>query len=71
MSDLKNQLEQWIRTSQLIRLHIFNQKMERKQLIGRIIQYNELDKLILFYHDDQKQVYNVSLREIEDIELTQ
>lgn len=68
MNDLIQQIESWIQSRQLIRLSLLEKGIGRKVLHGRILQYSASEQLILFYHDDEKKVYNLALSEIEDLE---
>jgi|GEM_PF-3029256 len=67
MTDLVQQIEIWIQSRQLIRLSLVQKGIGRKVFHGRVLQFSAQEMLILFYHDDEKKVYNISLNEIEDI----
>lgn len=68
MQDLLKQMENWILTRQLMNVSVVQKSKGQKHFHGRILQFNPDEMLILFYHDDEKKVYNITLNEIEDIQ---
>lgn len=62
----KEKFSRWIQTNYLIQIRQIDQRV----IIGRLIEYNEESRMILVYHEDEKQVYNIKLGEIYEIKPT-
>jgi hypothetical protein len=67
LSELKKHIDHWITSKKLVRLQVVQKRTGRTFLYGRILQHDEAGQFILFYHDDEKKVSNISLNEVEDI----
>lgn len=59
------QLKGWVQENQLLRIEVVLKKIGRRQILGRIVQYNE--ESVLIYMDDTKTVENYLLNEIDNI----
>ncbi|HJV45055.1 MAG TPA: hypothetical protein VJ824_04925 [Bacillota bacterium] len=62
----KEKFSRWIQTNYLIQIRQIDQRV----IIGRLIEYNEENRIILVYHEDEKQVYSIKLGEIYEIKPT-
>ncbi len=66
--DIQKQMDEWIANKTLIALTIVGPTTGRKYAYGKILKFQPSDNLLIFYDDDLKQVRNISLLEIEDLQ---
>jgi hypothetical protein len=69
ISSVEQQIDEWIKSGVLLTLKILNHKGGYIYLHGRILSYEPDTHSILFYEDDYKNVQNITLNEIDNIEL--
>lgn len=62
--DMYGQIKEWMDNKKLLTV-CFGHGKNKKEIIGRIINFDSDN--ILVYHDDEKQIYNISLAEVIDI----
>lgn len=67
MADYIEQLQSWITQKKLVRIELLKGRGLKQHLIGNILNYDAGDAKLIFYHADEKKVYNLNLNEIEDI----
>lgn len=67
MIQLEKQFAKWITDRQLLRLQLTRDGQKRTMSV-RLLQFQEDKQLLLFYHEDEKQVYNLYIHEIEQVE---
>ena len=67
MTTMESQLLKWIDDNKLLHLKVIIEKKGRKEIWGRILSFNELQRSLLIYSDDDKKIFNINLNEIEDI----
>ena len=66
---IESDLLVWKKSNQLLIIKLIAPKKGRKILIGRVIQYDSEKCNLLIYLDDDKNIYSVSIYEIEQIKL--
>lgn len=62
--DLYGQIKEWMNKKTLLTF-CFDHGKNKKVIIGRILNFDS--KILLVYHEDEKQIYNISLNQIIDI----
>jgi hypothetical protein len=67
MEHFYKKIEQWISENRLVQIIAVYEKLDRKLIIGRIIQLNRLEGGLLIYTEDDKKVENLLINEIDDI----
>jgi hypothetical protein len=67
MEHFYKKIEQWISENRLVQIIAVFEKLDRKLIIGRIIQLNRLEGGLLIYTEDDKKVENLLINEIDDI----
>ncbi len=66
MEMFNEQIQNWVNNNQLLYIEVVLKKVGRKEVLGRIVQFN--GESILIYKDDTKMVEHYLLNEIDNIE---
>jgi hypothetical protein len=60
--------EQWIKENRLLYIEVVLKGVGRKKYFGRLIQFDQQQKKLLVYDDDQKKMDNIMVNEIDCIQ---
>jgi hypothetical protein len=61
------QINKWVDENRLLYINVVLDKKPTKTIIGRILSFNEIEKNILIYVEDNKSVENIKINEIDEI----
>lgn len=64
---LSEQLTQWVNLNKIVRV-TFKRDRIKSVIVAKLIKYDEGTNNIITYDLDRKQVYNLALNELENIE---
>jgi hypothetical protein len=67
MNNYEGQLQIWIETGRLVRIVRLKERGQKQILLGRILSLDLQLQHLIFYHADEKKVYNILLNEIEEV----
>lgn len=70
MDNYEGQLQTWIETGRLVRIICLKERGQKQVLLGRILSLDLQNQHLIFYHADEKKVYNILLPEIEEVAAT-
>jgi hypothetical protein len=65
LDKFSEQIRGWVKDNQLLHIEVVLKKVGRKEILGRIVQYN--GEGLLVYMDDTKMVEHYLLNEIDNI----
>lgn len=66
-SAIADVIDNCLQHNKLVRLYVNKGRGVSLSLVGRIVGYDTEGQIIHLYQDDEKQVYNISVYEIEDL----
>lgn len=67
MDIIYEQINKWVDENRLLYINVVLDKKPTKTIIGRILSFNEIEKNILIYVEDNKSVENIKINEIDEI----
>ncbi|QOR66824.1 hypothetical protein IM538_01080 [Cytobacillus suaedae] len=65
MDTFNEKIQSWVNNNQLVYIEVVLKKIGRKEVLGRIVQFN--GESLLIYKDDTKMVEHYLLNEIDNI----
>ncbi|MBE4909685.1 hypothetical protein IMZ08_16705 [Bacillus luteolus] len=65
MDTFNEQIQNWVNNNQLLYIEVVLKKVGRKEVLGRIVQFN--GESLLIYKEDTKMVEHYLLNEIDNI----